>query len=369
MSSDTLPLVLNDLAENHQPLAQNHQDSAQNHQDLAVGKAKSVVLIMGHDLSRLEQSVTQYPILESLAAALPFRDLYNLAKTSKTTWAAINGSKPLKSRTICDGSGIAYRLKAFQSRVNNWSPSGYSALKCNPEHSKQCKPCGKYVCNECRVHCYYSGNAFKPPPVSHGFDPYYGSLTIILNLDQKKINIHHGWAPPTGEGISHDDGRVFCCYLTSGRRGEHFRFDTPVSEVLDMNLGQTEQKASAFYPVIQLRKRWMCKDCYKKPVVRVAGLGQPTNDAIAAAGTGLCTCTLRKRFLDRWTCIDCAMAECKKDLEHAQKARKRNQKRFPFKLPRTPTHCGCGVPFKKGQDVYISCNWCGGEVRCKEWAT
>jgi hypothetical protein len=72
---------------------------------------------MEGSLSQLEQCVTQYPIMESLAACLTSTDLYNLAKTSKTTWENIAVTKEQWKNLAQRGLCASPRRSTLESEV------------------------------------------------------------------------------------------------------------------------------------------------------------------------------------------------------------------------------------------------------------
>jgi hypothetical protein len=132
----------------------------------------------------------------------------------------------------------------------------------------------------------------------------------------------------------------------------------PIDRILDINLGRrhhinplgrTEfpydgQHMVSFLNMVVARRKWLvCEPCYKQHQKQ---------------GHSQCSCTLRKRFLDRWVCIPCYFEEEKADLVM----------RCRSVVDDDSAHghhhvCGaCEADFPDDSEPKVLCNWCKGEI-------
>ncbi|KAF5669359.1 hypothetical protein FCIRC_9302 [Fusarium circinatum] len=121
---------------------------------------------------RVEDLLSSYSILTSLAPWLSTLDLYHLSLTSKSAYECIQSSpaifKSLSRHCLCDGRGLATR-QAYASpyhrnrMAGQWTPSPHLKgdeeievrlynIKCDEAGALPCLKCGINICEECR--CY-----------------------------------------------------------------------------------------------------------------------------------------------------------------------------------------------------------------------
>ncbi|RKL34021.1 hypothetical protein BFJ72_g9508 [Fusarium proliferatum] len=126
----------------------------------------------GDASSTIENLISSYSILTSLAPWLSTLDLYHLSLTSKSAYECIQSSpvifKSLSRHCLCDGRGLATR-QAYASpyhrnrMAGQWTPSPYLQddeeievrlynIKCDEAGALPCLKCGINICEECR--CY-----------------------------------------------------------------------------------------------------------------------------------------------------------------------------------------------------------------------
>ncbi|KAI4676500.1 uncharacterized protein J4E88_007418 [Alternaria novae-zelandiae] len=177
------------------------------------------------------------------------------------------------------------------------------------------------------------------PPVD---DFHWYPLDPLEDVEEKSC-----WKVPLGKGRpQHDSGRVGLPF-DSNEAGQA----EPLDNLLDQDLGDTllpRFKGSSYGSsrtrpiagpldlVVAGRLKRLCPTCSTTEVKHQ------------------CTCTFRKRFLDRWLCIECYL---------------KNEARFdPARTVKTlrtdeQGECPCGNPFDpQNEDSWFACKWCDGRV-------
>lgn len=149
----------------------------------------------GDASSTIENLISSYSILTSLAPWLSTLDLYHLSLTSKSAYECIQSSpvifKSLSRHCLCDGRGLATR-QAYASpyhrnrMAGQWTPSPYLQddeeievrlynIKCDEAGALPCLKCGINICEECR--CYPRA---APPNTHPNRRPH---LRVSVQLD------------------------------------------------------------------------------------------------------------------------------------------------------------------------------------------
>jgi hypothetical protein len=261
----------------------------------------------------------------------------------------------LLTKTLCPGLGYAARehfhcpctSKTFQSTI------GCTRFGHDIE-SRPCAECGINTCDECRIHVFYNPRTEDP-----GLDQrrwwagYFFLEPLATAVYPPKNTKDKAWHLPIKEMKSlHDQGRVHIP-LAIPAVGD----PEPIDRILDMNLGRrhgitplgrTEYPYSGFQIVSDLnlvinrRKELVCGSCYEQNQEQ----GQPQ-----------CSCTLRKRFLNRWVCIPCYFKE--KEADQAMRSRTAVDDDSPHGHHHL---CGCGAELADDYEPRVLCNWCKGEV-------
>jgi hypothetical protein len=150
----------------------------------------------------------------------------------------------------------------------------------------------------------------------------------------------------------HDQGRLHIP-LNIGAMGD----PEPMERILDLDLGTRHfikplgrtqypysghQIVSFLNMIVNKRKDLACPSCYR----------ERQKKCVAP-----CSCTLRKRFLDRWVCASCYIKEDSADEDlrcHVPVA---------DELGQGHSHvCGCGADLATEERPKIMCNWCKGEI-------
>jgi hypothetical protein len=285
---------------------------------------------------------------------------YNVTPTSSPPGAAQHNQQ-LSTKTAAtakDATSTALLQVSIEPDGVSWSPALSSCnigSKPNSQRiwldaveSQPCVSCSKTTCNECRIHCVYqsiiqpledpddpdeqpnlSGFAMLHPHEMGILGPkHFANSDMINDLGQIP------WAAPF-----HDQGILDMPLSDSISAAPEV-----IKHIITTNLGQhslDEIQASGpnrpssvirpFWEVSERRKRYVCGDC------------------CSAITTKQCNCTLEKRFLDRWLCLNCYIKECEED------AKASNNRDGP------PKRCHCGQRLDKAT-ARVLCLWCSGNA-------
>lgn len=303
-------------------------------------------------------------IKQTLVSFLPPFDVVTLTQVSQTLHTHIRMHDAtvkanLLSKTLCPGLGC-YMRSAFHCAcaAKNFLPSIRCAGDGFRTESRPCVVCGVNTCNECRIHVFYNylnedaqydqrrwwaGFFFLNPASIAVFPPKDGGVSA--------------WYRPVKEMEPlHDQGR-FHIPLHIPAIGN----PEPIERFLDVNLGERQfitPTGRTQYPysgneivsflnmTVIRRKELLCSACFQKRHKH---------------GTSRCSCTLRKRFLDRWVCVGCYTKE-----NDADKAISSHVVVHDADGSGHRHLCDCGASFGAGPQPKILCNWCKGEVT-GEW--
>lgn len=265
----------------------------------------------------------------------------------------------LLSKTLCAGLGSYLRTlfhcactaKSFRLTIGCAS-DGFRT------ESRPCVECGINTCDECRIHVFYNhlveDAGYDQRRWWAGF--FFLNTASISVLPPKHGDVSAWYRPIEEMEPLHDRGR-FHIPLHIPAIGD----PEPIERLLDINLGEQQiisplgrtqppysgnEIVSFLNMIITLRKELVCLACFKERQKK---------------GSSRCSCTLRKRFLDRWLCVGCYVKE-----DHADKAMASH---IVVQDDDGGGHrhlCACGASFGAGPQPKILCNWCKGEV-AGEW--
>ncbi|PSN61955.1 hypothetical protein BS50DRAFT_457640, partial [Corynespora cassiicola Philippines] len=269
----------------------------------------------------LMQVLGQYGLLESIASHLYPQDLYALSLTSKVAYRAIFPNREsrfnLFTKMACDGYGIDVRRAHHHKShfFDEYDCREYAKCGTNTNErdveSRPCIACGRTTCDECRIHCVYQ-SVYQPSDDPDELPSFSGFA--LLHTDEMGIlsPAHQGvastaWTDPSTNpsGPYHDKG-----YLDIPLESDTYAVPESIDDIIDRDLGEGELILSyssssprpspvirAFWEITEARKRKLCPQCF----------GVECNDDIKSSKQ--CHCTLRQRFLDRWLCLRCFLAE------------------------------------------------------------
>lgn len=324
-----------------------------------------------NELNQLVKLLSQYSIIESIAANIFPCDLYALAATAKTIHSAIfvkpESRVNLLKKMTCDGLGIHIRNEHHRKSEYFYTYNCKEHLRCGSEKLDQnveqrpCVICDKMTCDECRIHCVYQ--SILQPATDPDELPNYSGFALLEEyemgiLSPAHLNVGAGeelqhWTTP-----HHDEG-----FLDIPLESSVSELPVVIDNLLDIDLGNydlhSDESSSlanpssitrAFCRVTEARKRSFCAACYVQHISNSNGkcqqgklkINQASCDLTKTLSSMLCDCTLRKRFLDRWLCLKCYLKEMD-NVEHGQHS------------------CNCDVPFDQGPKRTL-CLWCLGEV-------
>jgi hypothetical protein len=136
----------------------------------------------------------------------------------------------------------------------------------------------------------------------------------------------------------------------------------PLHRILDMNLGRgyITPKGRTTLPYdgnhlmmminnqARKRKEMVCPSCFDE--IRKM---EPKPE--------LCSCTFRKRYLDRWICFPCFMKE-EIELEASLVKQYEVEEVGPMHYHLKSWKCRCGVAMMVGDEPSAICNWCRGPI-------
>jgi len=268
----------------------------------------------------------------------------------------------LLSKTLCSGFGSFVRMSTHcPCPAKTFHPvmvcprGGFGA------ESHPCVGCGVNTCDECRIHVFYN---FMTD--DSGLDQrrwwagYYFLNPTAVAVYPPKNSDGSAWHLPVKEMLPrHDQGRVHIP-LDIGALGD----PEPIEPILDLNLGTHQfisPRGRTQFPysgnnivsflnlTVNKRKDLACPSCYL----------ERQNQGVAP-----CSCTLRKRFLDRWLCMHCYIEEVNVDDKlrcHVVKASEVGQGHIHV--------CSCGTEFTPDIIPKVMCNWCKGEITELEQGT
>ncbi|KAF2182441.1 hypothetical protein K469DRAFT_233393 [Zopfia rhizophila CBS 207.26] len=319
-------------------------------------------------LDRLTGIITQYGILECLACNLTAKDLFSLALTSRTAHQAILTNEEsrlnLTKRSKCDSTGI--RIRSKHHRKSSWFHkypcTEYATCgsedKLRDVESHPCASCGVNTCDECRIHCVYQ--SIHLPRDAPDELPYYSGF-VLLNppemgiLSPQQFGEDEEWEEPIN-GVAkpyHDQG-----YLDTALEDDEYADVESIEGIITLNLGRDDIEGNhssgwhvpsavvrAFWDITEQRKRLLCPTCFEKHA--------DEDNWHMHDDDGMCQCTLKSRFLDRWICLKCFLEEEKSDQE------------FPHGVKKCQdvSNCSCGDVFTTYRCPRVLCLWCKGEVR------
>lgn len=240
--------------------------------------------------------------------------------------------------------------------------------------SKPCDVCLQTTCDECRIHCVY-GSIQQPAEEPDELPELSGFALLVRKLSgdcfltthpstlsavsltyfqaPREMRIltpaHMGFAETIPPMPYHDQG-----YLDIPLECSFDAKTESIDAILDFNLGSGPLRLSefstarhpspvieAFWEITENRKRWLCRDCYEETCSQQDMTWPPH----------ICSCTLRKAFLDRWLCVPCYKME-QKDLKET----------FPTSRKRCRNKCQpCGNLLRRSSPR-LMCLWCWGSV-------
>jgi hypothetical protein len=222
--------------------------------------------------------------------------------------------------------------------------------------SRPCVDCGINTCDECRIHVFYNSLT-----EDSGFDKrrwwagFYFLQPSAIAVYPTKDSDNSAWHRPIEEMLPlHDQGRVHIpLNLNIGAIGD----PEPIARMLDLDLGTRQfisPRGRTQFPysgdsivsflnmIVNKRKDLACPSCYQERQKK---------------GVVPCSCTLRKRFLDRWLCATCYIKEDKADEDL------RCHVPITDEIGQGHVHvCDCGAELAPEVRPKVMCNWCKGEI-------
>lgn len=328
---------------------------------LAVSLALYPVLEVGFPLLAI---LNPNNIKQTLVSFLPPFDVVTLTRVSQTMHAHIRMHDAtvkgnLLSKTLCPGLGCHMRSKLHCAcAAKNFHKSIRCAGNGFRTESRPCVECGVNTCDECRLHVFYNylveDAQYDQRRWWAGF--FFLNPTAIAVFPPKSGDVS-AWHHPVKEMEPlHDQGRFHIpLYIPAIGDPE------PIEKLLDVNLGEQQVFAPTGrtqYPysgneivsylntAVVRRKELLCSACFEQRHKH---------------GSSPCSCTLRKRFLDRWVCVGCYTKENESDKAISSHVVVHDADGSGHRHL-----CGCGASFGAGPQPKILCNWCKGEVT-GEW--
>jgi len=255
-----------------------------------------------------------YSVLEHIVAHLRPSDLYALAGTCNTAYGHLKLDQPtskanLLTKTLCTGNGMVTQSKTKTSPQALGYETFRNLSKCGGLDNGaliQSRPCSNYginTCDEWRFHLVYHSLLENPGlDEARWWSGYIaGESTPRRLFPPKEALASSPWH--ASYRSQHDQGMVGVPFVDSS-----FAKPEPMDRMLDTDIGRQvllqatgtllgppgrdNETIKLFRPMSLRRIRHRCKDCFAKAKV-----------------TKKCGCTLRKHYLDRWTCLDCSSAE------------------------------------------------------------
>jgi hypothetical protein len=342
--------------------------------------ARACPKIAKHDTSRQPQDtikaepcpllriIEQYGLLISIVSNFAPEDLFSLAAASKAIYKAIFSNEASLANILdkmdCSGRGVEIRRRIHRPSPDNrgigrihYDVCGASGARSGKNvESRPCVKCKFTTCDECRIHCVF--NSTIEPEAEPDELPIYSGFVLLSSPDMGILTpAHLNMSGRTKITPFHDRG-----FLDAPWESTLPANPESVDEILDFDLGQGPLRLAddstarhpssviqAFWEYTEERKLMMCDECQE---VHKVGDFHPKQH--------MCGCTLRKRVLGQWTCIECFQEESRtiKDLTDAQMA---------FRYPGPGIHsseemtCNCGKHI--GSPARQICLWCKGLVR------
>jgi len=263
----------------------------------------------------------------------------------------------LLSKTLCPGVGLELRLATHcPCKTREW----HKFLGCGGDgfdvSSKPCAECGINTCDECRIHVTYQ--VFMQ---DDGLDNrrwwvgYFltNPTAFAIHPSQGTDVSDSSWHLPADLSKPHHDQGRFHVPLHIPAMAD----PEPIDRILDMNLGKRhitpagrtnvpyegDNLVMFFQMVAQARKELVCPPCFDHH--QAQGNYEP------------CSCTFRKRFLDRWLCVACYEKEAASDAEIMMRGVPDKEKTHIHSRP-----CRCDGTITCSDTYKVICNWCHGEV-------
>jgi len=318
-------------------------------------------------------ATTQYTILSSLVEHLRPQDVLRLAQTSQTVYSNLDFSSAasrtnLRTKVLCPGFGVQQRkLTHKPASEGEW----HVQASCGSEiidpdmESRPCVTCGMNTCDECRLHVTYHSMTEDNGP--HGLRWWAGHIMTmnapvrllppndpIYRYPPEDDEEQPPWKLPLGKGRpQHDCGRLglpFDSNLVAQAE--------PLDNLIDQNLGDTL--------LLRTKGRSYCSSGFRPvagplSLVTAGRLKRLCTTCSATEVKHQCTCTLRKRFLDRWLCIECYLEN---------EAKPGGAAMLEMLAGDEPGECPCGSSFDaQDQDSWLVCEWCDGRVTGSKKAT
>tara|TARA_R110002003_G_scaffold814_6_gene21576 strand:+ start:5799 stop:6878 length:1080 start_codon:yes stop_codon:yes gene_type:complete len=161
--------------------------------------------------------------------------------------------------------------------------------------------------------------------------------------------------PPGATKSHHDQGRFHVPLHIDGLADPE-----PIDRILDLDLGcrrvTPRGRTEAPFDGENLVSLFSMFACH-----RVETVCPPCSREHEGEGLVSCSCTLRKRFLDRWLCLQCYVKEHKADIElEKHNVRDRITGHIHSRT------CRCGVTITADDDHVVICNWCKGVIAYDE---
>lgn len=252
----------------------------------------------------------------------------------------------LLSKTLCPGVGVKLREEgACPCRTPGWhkhigcAGAGFDAV------SKPCVECGINTCDECRIHIMYQ--VFMEDPGLDNHRWWAGYLFAFRNpttLYPPQGPDKASWYLPADLARPHhDQGRLHIPLHVNAIADPE-----PLDRLLDTNLGthhltpwgrttvpfEGMNVIGILSMVASSRKQATCQACF---------------DSLYVGSPEPCSCTLRKRFLDRWVCMACHIADWERVCDDENPSS-------------SPTCCHCGDVIAEEEDYAPTCSWCDAPV-------
>jgi hypothetical protein len=296
-------------------------------QDLTV--ARACPKIAKHGTSRRPQDpkkaepcpllriIEQYGLLISIVSNFAPEDLFSLAAASKTIYKTIFSDKAsvanIFSKMECSGRGVEIRRRSHHRTPGNrgidcirYDVCGATGAELDQNvETHPCVKCKFTTCDECRIHCVF--NSTIQPEAEPDELPTYSGHVLLCPHDMGILTpAHLNMSGRTKVAPFHDGGFLDAPWDST----EPANLES-VDEILDFDLGQEPLRLAddsnarhpssviqAFWEYTEQRKLMMCDECQE---VQKVGDFHPQQHK--------CGCTLRKRVLGRWMCIECFQEE------------------------------------------------------------
>lgn len=327
----------------------------------------------------------QYGLLESIAANLLPEDLLSLALASKAAYDTVfprpSSLHNLLGKLKCSGRGTQIRKKRHRKSMFFYAYDCTEYVECGTKAkgrhvtSQPCVKCKLATCDECRIHCVYQ-SIYETPSDSDELPNFSG----FVLLDSPEVSIlspyhlayeNHStpcWLNPSTNQISpyHDQGFLDVPLEDASSAGP-----VSIDDILNLNLGEhalqnLSVSSSHGFPspvlkslclTTEARKVMLCKVCFYLKAIKGPDILQPglklswlEHDKFSATSKiNTCKCTLRERFLSRWTCLPCFEKE------------EEEIRRYKACTLTGPTGtCFCGLDASQ-----VLCIWCWGVIEEK----